>query len=59
MLTWSESTNWTTATCSEDDDLANYKDENQKSHKLQGRKQKLAQIVGTKIEIRSNYWNQI
>jgi hypothetical protein len=55
MLTWSESTNWTTATCSEDDDLANYKDENQNSHKLQGRKQKLAQIVGTKIEIRSNY----
>jgi hypothetical protein len=32
MLTWSESADWISATCSEDVDLANYKDENQNSH---------------------------
>jgi hypothetical protein len=34
MLTWSESADWISATCSEDADLANYMDENQNSHKL-------------------------
>jgi hypothetical protein len=49
MRIWLEFINWTIVTCSEDADLANYIDENQNSHKLQGRKPKFAQITITKF----------